>query len=260
MLWGLSGKPAPLNDPDDMIIKVALIENGDVDPEDLSGIVKKLVGASLEASAGQDRAARVARLIGDIGPALRAPDDRGSGPRELRFTLEEIAQAKSGLLVTRSLVFGGDGGRYTATFGARNAIALRSNNLPAHFLRHRNALGEIGGIASDVDRGDATFRLVPGLANGGMVSLEAVNLPNHFLRHHNFDLKLHARGGDQNFRDDATFRMASGLADPSGVSFESRNFPGHFLRHSNFRIRLHPSDGSQLFLCDATFHILDGLV
>ena len=61
---------------------------------------------------------------------------------------------------------------------------------PGMLARHRNSLGEISGIASDLDRADATFRIHPADGSGNLVRLEASNFPSHFLRHQNF--KIHA--------------------------------------------------------------------
>ena len=104
---------------------------------------------------------------------------------------------------------------------------------PGYYIRHRYWLGELSTVVSDLDRADATFRLVPGLANSGYgyVSFEAVNYPGHFLRHQHMRLKLHEFAEEQLYRNDATFRIKRGLADSRGVSFESLNFPGFFVCH-----------------------------
>lgn len=264
-IWGVSRKPAPLPDPAQAIIAVGLMEQDDGRPESLRGIVKGIVSSSVFNSLSLDRPGKVANFLRDMNSALRTPtggpsfDEQVGGPQELQFTADELRRAEAGEKIVKNLVFRGDGGHYTVTFGARNGVSLRSNNIANHFLRHRNSLAEISPIASDLDRKDATFRLVPGLADGSLISFESVNFPNHFLRHQNFELKLHIRGNDPLYRDDASFRMISGLADPAGVSFESRNLPGHFLRHSNFRMFAAPSDGSELFRRDATFYLRDGL-
>jgi hypothetical protein len=241
------------------------MENDDGDPNVLRGLVKASAVSSLASSSGFDRATRVTNLINDINSALRTPtgfpniDDPIGPPQELRFTFDELRRANAGERVLRNLIYRGDGGHYTLMFGASSAISLRANNVPTHFLRHRNNLAEISIISSDLDRRDATFRLVPGLADGNLVSLESTNFPDHFLRHQNFEVKLHRRGNDQLFRDDATFHVRTGLADSGGMSFESRNVPVFFMRHSHFRVRIDRNDGSDLFRRDATFHPVDRL-
>ena len=41
--------------------------------------------------------------------------------------------------------------------------SFESYNYPGFYIRHRDYLGAITEISSDLDRQDATFRLVPGL-------------------------------------------------------------------------------------------------
>ena len=43
--------------------------------------------------------------------------------------------------------------------------SIQSYNYPDYFIRHRNYLGEITTIVSTLDKKDATFKLVPGLAD-----------------------------------------------------------------------------------------------
>ncbi|MBW2363794.1 MAG: AbfB domain-containing protein, partial [Deltaproteobacteria bacterium] len=120
------------------------------------------------------------------------------------------------------------------------------------FIRHRNYLGELTRISSNLDRQDASFRLVPGLANRNLVSFESVNFPGYYLRHQGFRIKL-ARGSNNDlFRKDATFKRVPGLANGSMVSFESYNYPGHYIRHRNFNLYLERGN-TNLFRQDATF-------
>jgi hypothetical protein len=123
-----------------------------------------------------------------------------------------------------------------------HSFAAHSN--PGHYIRHRYYLGELTTIVSDLDRADATFRLVPGLADDGhgYVSFEASNYPAHFLRHQYMCLKLHEYENEDLYRQDATFRVVRGLADSQAVSFESRNYPGHYISHNamgdNFELKI----------------------
>lgn len=137
-----------------------------------------------------------------------------------------------------------------------SALSFSSVNFPGRYIRHRNSLGEITGVFSNLDRADATFLVRPGL-NGSpiAVSLEAVNYPGHFLRHQNFRLKLHAYDGSQLFRNDASFLNNDGGAweGNAQMSFESVNFPAHFIRHRNFELWLDERDGSDLFNQDASW-------
>lgn len=143
--------------------------------------------------------------------------------------------------------------------GARASI--RAFNCPNHFIRHRDFLGEITEIGSDLDRSDATFRIVWGLADpNNAFSLESVNYPGHYLRHSNFRLRLDRYADEPMFKADATFRLQPGLANPIWSSFESYNYPGYYVRHRNYHLYLEagvdaPVSDAQLYRQDATFLI-----
>ena len=125
---------------------------------------------------------------------------------------------------------------------------------PGLLMRHRNFLGELSGVANDLDRADATFRIRP-IGNGDTIRLEASNFPGHFLRHQNFRLKLHKDDGSDLFRQDSTFKtQRRGIL--SWTRLESVNFPGHFVRHRNFELMIAPDDGSPLFREDSTWRRL----
>jgi hypothetical protein len=141
-------------------------------------------------------------------------------------------------------------------------VALQSFNYPDHFIRHRNFLGEVTVIGTEMDRKDATFRIVPGLAEqnypslqGEYISLQSVNYPGYYLRHQDTVVKLHKYSEDDLFKKDATFRLIPGLADRTRSSLESLNYPGFHIRHKNFKLYLEKGDGD-LFRKDATFQVL----
>jgi len=140
-------------------------------------------------------------------------------------------------------------------------VSFRSYNFGDRYIRHRNFLGYLEPINDELGRKDATYKLVPGLANRNCTSFESVNFPGHFLRHENFQLKLARRINQRLFSEDATFCIKSALFgnDASSWSFESLNFPGHYIRHRNFELWIDPSDGSDLFRKDATFGITNPL-
>ncbi len=140
-------------------------------------------------------------------------------------------------------------------------VSLRSINFPDRLIRHMNFLGELTRVVSDLDKHDATFTIVPGLADGRFISFQSVNIPGHFLRHQGFRLTLHLRPGifdpshpppPDPFFADATFIMEPGLADASAVSFRSLNFNDRFIRHRDFHLFVEPQNSPNLNL-DATF-------
>ena len=123
--WGVTGRPATLDNPEQVIFVVALMENDDGDPEALRGIVKGIVGGSVLGTLSLNRTDKVTALIRDVNSALGTPtgapnfDDKVGDPQELRFSREELIQAESGQTVSKTLAFEGDGGRYALTFEAR---------------------------------------------------------------------------------------------------------------------------------------------
>jgi hypothetical protein len=127
---------------------------------------------------------------------------------------------------------------------------FRSFNVPRHFIRHRNFLGEL--TRKGGPRQDFAFRVVQ--RGGGVVSLGSANFPKRFLRHRDFRIRLEEPNGraDQVFRQDSRFHMVPGLADPNGVSFRSLNLPDHYLRHRDFHLFI-DHESSPNLAADATF-------
>ena len=131
-------------------------------------------------------------------------------------------------------------------------VTLQSMNFPDLFICHQYYLGELAGISTNLDRKNASFRIVPGLANGDLVSFESVNFPGYYLCHQGFRIKLAQGANNDQFRKDATFKRVPGLANSSMVSFESYNFPGYYIRHRDFHLYLEKGN-TDLFRNDATF-------
>lgn len=127
-------------------------------------------------------------------------------------------------------------------------VRLRSHDAPDRYLRHWDFRARLDPNVTVL--ADSQFRIVPGLAGGGSVSLESTNYPGYYLRHRNNEAWVDRRDGTALFNSDASFQRRAGLADPAGVSFESVNFPGRYLRHVNYLLRLEPATGG-----DATFHL-----
>ncbi|MBP2477508.1 hypothetical protein JOF53_006380 [Crossiella equi] len=139
----------------------------------------------------------------------------------------------------------------------RRSIRATNPGLADHFVRHRDGLGFLSFVtegSSDLERKDATFRLVPGRANAHCYSLESAHLPGNFLRHANGRLRLDGPSGDVGlFNADATWCARDGLSS-NGVSFESWNFPDKFLRHINGELWLAQQDGSNWWENKNNFH------
>lgn len=135
-------------------------------------------------------------------------------------------------------------------------VSIQSHNYPDRFLRHQNFLGELTTLSSDLDHQDASFRVVPGLADSRYVSFESLNYPGYFLRHQGFRLKLHAKETNQLYIEDASFKKVAGLADSSWTSFESYNYPNYYVRHRDFHLYLEQGTDA-LFREDTTFKLTE---
>ena len=139
------------------------------------------------------------------------------------------------------------------TYAQSSEHSYLSFEFPDRYIRHRNFLAYIEPINSELDSKDATFVIVPGLANRNCFSFEARYVRGDYLRHQNFRLKLAKFENQKLFREDATFCFRDGLARAKDYSFELFNFPKHFIRHRGFELMISPDDGSIGFKRDATF-------
>lgn len=135
-------------------------------------------------------------------------------------------------------------------------VRFLSVNLSGHFIRHAYSLGEVTRLSTELDRKDASFKVVPGLASqhAPCVSLESVNYPGEYLRHEHDRIKLSKSENRDLFKQDATFRLVPGLADANAVSFESFNYPGKYVRHYESHLFIAVPD-SDLAKKDATFRV-----
>lgn len=138
-------------------------------------------------------------------------------------------------------------------------ISFELYNFSGYFIRPgdslypRGFLVEITKIKSLLDKKDASFVVVPGLADNQYISFESLSYPGHFLIHEGFRLKL--KSNNKWFKkEDATFKVKPGLAFHSLVSFESLNYPGRYIRHRDFHLYLEKGNDN-LFRKDATFRI-----
>jgi Alpha-L-arabinofuranosidase B (ABFB) domain len=132
--------------------------------------------------------------------------------------------------------------RQDATFeipdGVGGFVMLRSSNFPLHVLRHQDFRLKLheynppltpppdSGLGSRPEtpeeqllREDASFFLVPGLADSNAVSFRSLNFPDRFIRHR--DSHLFVEPIDMNSevaRKDATFILTEPLAPPPSIN------------------------------------------
>lgn len=129
---------------------------------------------------------------------------------------------------------------------------LQSYNYQDRYVRHYDLDVRIDPDVSPAQ--DSWFRIVPGLASSGHVSIESVNYPGYFLRHADYDFALVPNDGSSQFAQDATFSRVAGLASSSWSSFRSYNFPDRYIRHYGYSLRLDPV-GTAVERADATFRV-----
>ncbi|MFH8470057.1 AbfB domain-containing protein [Streptomyces sp. NPDC017991] len=137
--------------------------------------------------------------------------------------------------------------------------SVQAVNYPDHYWRldHDSVrLDRVDSRTSSRTRQEASFKLVPGLADADCVSFSLGN--GRYLRHAHFRLRADRRDGSELFEKDATFcPRPSAFSD--AVMLESVNHRGHFLRHRDFRLRLDPYDNSRLYRADSAFRLVKGL-
>jgi len=139
--------------------------------------------------------------------------------------------------------------------------SLQAYHPENNYVRHAGFLGRIGQTKTDVDAGDAKFRVVPGLADKNCVSFEAADVRDHYFKHAFFRIVLAKRLDEQKFREDATFCVVSGLRrikrfGVDSKSFRSFNNPDRYIRHRDFELWLDPFENTPMFRDDATFFMV----
>jgi hypothetical protein len=94
---------------------------------------------------------------------------------------------------------------------AGTGVSFESVNHPGQYLRHQNFRLKLQPQTSDaLFRNDATFQVMPGLADAKLVSFRSVNEPKRLLRHRNFELWLDEQAADETYLKDATFTIIPG--------------------------------------------------
>jgi hypothetical protein len=107
-----------------------------------------------------------------------------------------------------------------------NLVSFESRNYSGHFLRHQDFRVKLQEQDRTFDpdhpetpeqqlfRADATFVVVPGLADPSALSFRSYNVRERYLRHRDFHLFIEPATNDQAFQD-ATFTIAQGFVPPA---------------------------------------------
>jgi formylglycine-generating enzyme required for sulfatase activity len=132
-------------------------------------------------------------------------------------------------------------------------VSVQSYRARERYMHHADNLAWLKPVTSDGYRINATFEMVPGLADRRGVSFRTITLPNHYLVHGDYRLRLQPEEDSDGFRKNGTFREVKGLAAASASSFESVNFPGYYIRESGDALIIGKDDGMPSFQADATF-------
>ncbi|MGO1053037.1 AbfB domain-containing protein [Crossiella sp. CA198] len=147
------------------------------------------------------------------------------------------------------------------------SLRVTNQGLPNRYARHARGEGWIDLIeegSPELDKADATWRIVPGLADGNCYSVEAGNLPGNFLRHAQGRIRLDRNDGSAQLTADATWCARDGL-DGRGVSLESWNLPDRFIRHTQGQLWSARNGGDQWyenpnsFAADTTWDVVEPL-
>ncbi len=129
------------------------------------------------------------------------------------------------------------------------------------YARHQNSLGfteVVDANSSTLLKEDATWRIVPGLADPACYSFESRNYPGHYLRHQAFRVRKDPNDNSALFRADATWCTQAGTG---GVRLSASNYPGQYLRHRNAELWLatpggpNAWDSPQSFTEDTTWSV-----
>ncbi|GAB2908343.1 AbfB domain-containing protein [Streptomyces mayteni] len=169
-----------------------------------------------------------------------------------------VAAAHADLLAGRPI-----GGRAEPPAGTWQSLRVTTPGYTDRYLRHQDGLAFTAQVDADSPeplRQDATWRLVPGLADPSCYSIESRNYPGEYLRHRASRVERGGGDGSLLFREDATWCAVPGLSG-TGVSFRSYNYPHRYLRHYDSELWLaanggpQPFDDRQLFREDASWTI-----
>ncbi len=136
----------------------------------------------------------------------------------------------------------------------RHSLRATTAGFDNRYIRPREALGYtevVNDSSSQLLKNDATWNIVPGLADSQCYSFESVNYPGTYLRHQAFRVKQNAGDGSALFNADATW--CAEKKGTGGVKFSSWNYPGQYLRHFDAELWLAVPGGNAARDADTSF-------
>lgn len=123
------------------------------------------------------------------------------------------------------------------------------------YWRHENYIGVSGvttASSSTTLKQDATFTVVPGLADSACASFRSVNFPDRYLRHSSLALRIDPVTTTA-AREDATFCAVAGRSG-TGVSWRSYNMPTRYIRHYGSKLYIASNGGTNSFDATSNFN------
>ncbi|MCX5215003.1 AbfB domain-containing protein [Kitasatospora sp. NBC_00240] len=149
----------------------------------------------------------------------------------------------------------------TLPTGQYKSLRVTTPGFTNRYLRHFTGLANtevVDANSSAVLRSDATWKIVPGLADGSCYSFESRNYPGEYLRHRDSRVYREAGSGAL-YNSDATFCARPGSG---GVRLTALAYPDRYLRHINSEVWIatqggsNPWDGNPgSFLADTTWSV-----
>ncbi|MFI8208248.1 AbfB domain-containing protein [Streptomyces werraensis] len=141
----------------------------------------------------------------------------------------------------------------TLPAGQFRSLRVTTPGYTDRYIRHKDGAvftEVVNGGSAALLKADATWRIVPGLADTSCYSFESRNYPGEYLRHRNSRVYKEGGSGDL-FRADATFCPVRGAN--GGVRLSAYNFPGQYLRHYDAELWLAIPGGTRAYDSPALF-------
>ncbi|WP_420593972.1 AbfB domain-containing protein [Deinococcus sp.] len=123
-----------------------------------------------------------------------------------------------------------------------NGISTNGDGYLRHAFGLAYTLKKTTGL-SDLEKKDATWKVVKGLSDPECFSFESVNFPGEYLRHANYRIRKDPYKDDPLFKNDATW-CEKVYEEEYAVALESKNYPGLFMRRINGEVWLAKPDGT----------------
>lgn len=140
--------------------------------------------------------------------------------------------------------------------GSMHSLRVLTPGFDDRYLRHLDALAftEVVNAESNATlKQEASWRMVPGLADASCYSFESRNFPGEYLRHAFSRVRRQPLEDSDLYRADATF-CAEGTADGSpGTRFAASNFPNRYLRHYAAEVWIADGQGGAPWNTSASF-------